>query len=187
MEPEGLLPHSQMHATCPCPEPDWSRPCPHRTSWSSILILSSHPRLGLPIGFFPSVFPTKTLYMGCPESFLTFKIACHCVDLAGRGKCYYLVMRLTNCVAKTALPYLAYSLCCASLCDHMFGASGDSLETRKWVFITSNEFVWNSVWKLENLLWDIWNVENSIRGRSHVQDSNVRVVETFQKGPNFGW
>ena len=31
----------------------------------------------------------------------------HCVDLAGRGYCYSLVMSLTNCVAKTALPYLA--------------------------------------------------------------------------------
>jgi hypothetical protein len=36
-----------------------------------------------------------------------FKIARHCVDLAGRGKCYSLVMSLTNCVAKTALLYLA--------------------------------------------------------------------------------
>jgi len=126
-------------------------------------------------------------YMGCPESFRTFKIARHCFDLAGRGKCCSLVMSFTNCATKTALPYLAWSLCCASVGDHMFGASGDSLETRKWVFFTNNEFVRNSVWKLEKICyWDIWNVENSIRGRSHVQDSNVRVVETFQRGPNFG-
>ena len=35
---------------------------PHPTSWRSILILSSHLRLGLPSGLFPSDFPTNTLY-----------------------------------------------------------------------------------------------------------------------------
>ena len=35
---------------------------PHPTSWRSILILSTHLRLGLPSGLFPSCFPTKTLY-----------------------------------------------------------------------------------------------------------------------------
>ena len=44
----------------------WANPIqstyPHPTSWRSILILSTHLRLGLPIGLFPSGFPTKTLY-----------------------------------------------------------------------------------------------------------------------------
>jgi hypothetical protein len=41
--------------SCPYPEPDWSSPCPpHPTSRRSILILSSHLRLGLPSGSFYS-------------------------------------------------------------------------------------------------------------------------------------
>ena len=43
----------------------WASPIhstyPHSTSWRSILI-STHLRLGLPSGLFPSGFPTKTLY-----------------------------------------------------------------------------------------------------------------------------
>ena len=63
MEPEGSLPHSQVPATCPYPEPAGSSTWPsHSTSWRSVLILSSHLRLGLPSGLFPSRFPTKSLY-----------------------------------------------------------------------------------------------------------------------------
>ena len=44
----------------------WASPIqstyPHPTSWRSILILSTHLRLGLTSGLFPSSFPTKTLY-----------------------------------------------------------------------------------------------------------------------------
>ena len=35
---------------------------PHPISWRSILILSTHRRLGLSSGLLPSAFPTKTLY-----------------------------------------------------------------------------------------------------------------------------
>ena len=47
---------------CPPPVPILSQSIPpHPTSWRSILLLSSHLRLGLPSGL-PSGFPTKTLY-----------------------------------------------------------------------------------------------------------------------------
>ena len=44
----------------------WASPIqsiyPHPISWRSSLILSTHLRLGLPSGLFPSSFPIKTLY-----------------------------------------------------------------------------------------------------------------------------
>ena len=67
MEPEGSLPHLQVLATCPIPEPDQSCPRTHDNSWRSVLILSSHLRLGLPSGLFPSGFSTKNLYTPLPS------------------------------------------------------------------------------------------------------------------------
>ena len=52
---------SVRHLSLSCASPIQSI-YPHPTSWRSILILSTHLRLGLPSGLLPSGFPTKTLY-----------------------------------------------------------------------------------------------------------------------------
>jgi hypothetical protein len=61
MEPEGSLPRSQDPETSPYPE----QTNPVRTvrpiSLLPVLILSSHLRLGLPTGVFPSALSRETL------------------------------------------------------------------------------------------------------------------------------
>ena len=51
----------------------WASPIqsiyPHSTSWRSILILSTHLRLGLPSGLLPSGFSSKTLYTSSPHPY----------------------------------------------------------------------------------------------------------------------
>jgi hypothetical protein len=42
---------------------------PHPTSWRSVLILSTHLRLGLLSSLFPSSFPTKNLYTPSPHPY----------------------------------------------------------------------------------------------------------------------
>jgi hypothetical protein len=71
MQPEGSLPHLQEPVTCPYPESAQSSPCPHPTSWRSILILASLLRLGLQSGSFPQVsLPKSYTHLSFPPHVL---------------------------------------------------------------------------------------------------------------------
>ena len=76
----------------------WASPIqsiyPHPTSWRSILILSTHLRLGLPNGLFPSGFPTKTLYTVYiqPQLFGTYSF--EILSLSESVKCCVECLRL---------------------------------------------------------------------------------------------
>ena len=63
MEPEGSLPHSQKPTTVPLLSRINPVHASHLISWSSILILSSHIRLGLLSSVVSSCFPAETLYV----------------------------------------------------------------------------------------------------------------------------
>ena len=66
MEPEGSMPHSQGLSNNSYPEPN--QPNSPQFSSRSILILSSHLRLGLPKGLLPVSLPVKvlkTLLLSC--------------------------------------------------------------------------------------------------------------------------
>ena len=69
MKPKGSLPHSQMPATCPCPEPHQSSRALTSHFLMIILILSSHLHLSLPSlsHRFPHSNPvsTSTLLQAC--------------------------------------------------------------------------------------------------------------------------
>ena len=62
-EPEGSQLCLQVPASCPDSETDHWSPCSlYSNYWRSILILSSQLCLGLPSGFLPTGFTTRTLY-----------------------------------------------------------------------------------------------------------------------------
>ena len=82
----------------------WASPIqsiyPYPTSWRSILIVSTHLRLGLPSGLFPFGFPTKTLYTPSPHPYALYIYICIyiymcvCVYLSINSTCIYFFSRL---------------------------------------------------------------------------------------------
>ena len=70
MVPEGFLPHLQVPANCPYPETDQSSPRPSPSYFLKIhLNIIPHLRLGLPSGFLPWGFTTKTcIHLASPHT-----------------------------------------------------------------------------------------------------------------------
>jgi len=64
---------------------------PHPTPSRSILILSSHLHMGLPSGFFPSGFPTKTLYTS-----LLNPLTCYCPITSSLNESHTTLWKITK-------------------------------------------------------------------------------------------
>jgi hypothetical protein len=88
MGPDGSSPHSQVPPPVPIlSQIDLVHASSHPTSWRSILILSYHPRLGLPSGLLPSGFPTISLYIPllfpiratCPSHLILLDLITHTI------------------------------------------------------------------------------------------------------------
>ena len=92
----------------------WASPVqstyPQPTSWRSILILSTHLRLGLPSGLFPTGFPTKTIYAPlsspicatCPANELLVWLIWLCITFHALCTNYVKAAEETSCICHTS-------------------------------------------------------------------------------------
>ena len=117
MQPEGSLPHSQMPATCPYPEPARSSPCLHiplpedpsqyypRTyAWVSQVV--SFPRLSTPKSF-KGLSPPPYALHASPSQTTAWEVSSR---TDGRGYVTYSAFKKVTWPGKTGLSFSGYRL-----------------------------------------------------------------------------
>ena len=136
--------HYRTHKRPP-PTPSWARPIqsiyPHPTSWRSVLISSTHLRLGLPSGLFLSGFSTKTLYTPL-SSPICAKCPAHLI--------------LHDFITRTILgeEYKSFS---SSLCNLLHSPTPHSLMSISIVIILSHAHLSPKISSLQVLTYKIWH------------------------------
>ena len=126
---------------------------PHITSWRSILMLSSHLRLGLPGGLFPSDLPTKTLYalllslvrVTCPAHLIPLDLITRTIGEQYRSKSSFCSLLHSPVTSSLSGPDIFLSI----LFSNTLSVSFPSVWTTIFTPIQNNSRSYGAFWILE--------------------------------------
>ena len=151
----------------------WASPIqsiyPHTTSWRSILILSTHLRLGLPSGLLPSGFPSKTLYTPLSSPILATCPAHVCAIHLVRW--FYYVSLI--------LPPLPTHFMCSNIMFQNITHMDKYIYSVGFPWIMDRPVAWNSTWRTNNICkrqistprWDSNPQSQQAKGHSHTSQT----------------